>query len=71
MPAVVGASVSQTLEPGQHKLHVRALEPGKPPLMPLELNVEPCTRYSFVARDTSSGPIALPLGESPIPGCKH
>jgi len=70
-PVVVGANITQELEPGRHELQVRAIAPGKPPLMPIALTVEPCTRYNFAAKDTVSGLIAVAMGETPIPGCKR
>jgi hypothetical protein len=70
-PVVVGANVTQELEPGRHELRVRAIAPGEPALIPIALTVEPCTRYTFAAKDTSRGLTAVAMGKAPIPGCRR
>jgi hypothetical protein len=70
-PVVVGANVSQKLEPGRHELLVRSLKSRESPLVSLSLTVEPCTRYNFVAKDTGDSTSAVSMGETPIPDCKH
>ena len=70
-PIGVGANVSQRLALGRHELQVRPLVPGNAPLLSLTLNVQPCTRYNFVAKDAGGTFNAVAVGEIPIPGCKR
>jgi hypothetical protein len=71
-PVVWGCNVTQKLEPGHHELYVRLREgcSESQDLWPLELTVEPCTRYSFTAESADGAWKIIPAGKSPIPRCK-
>jgi hypothetical protein len=67
---VAGSSKPVWLEKGRHLLHVQRDRPGEHDLRKLALDVEPCTRYSFVAKDVGSTWEVVGTGVLVIPGCK-
>jgi len=67
---VAGAIEYKWLEPGRHNLYVKADMPGNHELRKLTIEVKPCTRYTFVAKDADSTWEAVNTGVSAVPRCK-